>query len=151
MRQIVRVSVGLLLLAVLVGCGPKRPRSGVVSGKVTYKGRPVNDAALLLYPAGGAATEPITIPVTAEGEFRITDTPQGEYHVVVQGAEGGGSDASLLKTIPPEKQAEMKEKMKGMVNPTTIPFPKKYKNLKTTDLKCQVTESDQTLNFELKD
>src|SRR5262245_677135 len=89
-RSLLIRTIGLLLVAVLVGCGSSRVRPGVVSGKVTYKGKPVNDAALLLYPAGGGATDPITIPVTAEGEFRISDTPPGEYKVVVQGAEGGG-------------------------------------------------------------
>src|SRR5262245_27719195 len=129
MRQILRGFVGLLLVVVVVGCGT-RSRSGVVSGKVTYKGQRVNDAALLLYAAG--ATDPITIAVTAEGEFSISDTPPGEYKVVVEGAEGGAVpiDVSML---PPDKQAELKEKMKGMSSPTTIPFPKKYKDLRTTD------------------
>jgi hypothetical protein len=121
----------------------------VVSGKITYKGRPVNDAALLLYPAGGGAT-PITIPVTAEGEFSIADTPPGEYKVVVQGAEGKAVDVDV-SMLPPDRLAQIKEKLKGQNSPTTIRFPNKYKDLKTTDLKCQVTESNQTLNLELKD
>src|SRR5438067_10329486 len=113
MRQIVGVSVGLLLLAVLVGCGSKRPKVGAVSGKITYKGRPVNDAALLLYPTGGAVTNPITIPVTSGGDFRITDVPPGEYKVVVQGSEGGVSEAPL-RNIPREKLAEVKAKLELM-------------------------------------
>jgi hypothetical protein len=150
MRQIVRVSVGLLLLAMLVGCGPTR-RSGVVSGKVTYKGQAVNDAALLLYPAGDAKADPVTIPVTEDGSFRITDLPPGEYKVVVQGAEGGGSDASLLKNAPPEKRAELKSMMEGQKSPTTIPFPNKYKNARTSDLRCTVTDKNQTLDLVLTD
>jgi hypothetical protein len=138
------------LLAVLVGCGPSRTKPGAVSGKITYKGQPVNDAALLLYPAGGAATDPITIPVTAEGEFLITDTPPGEYKVVVQGTEGNAVPFDT-RLIPPDRQAEIKEKLKGKTSPTTIPFPKKYKDPNTTDLKCQITTSNQTLNLELKD
>jgi hypothetical protein len=150
MRQILRVFFGLLLLVVLVGCGPTRSRPGVVSGKVTYKERPVNDAALLLYPADGSATDPLTVPVTAEGDFRITDTPRGEYRVVVQGAEGKAG-ALDLRMLPPDQAAELKEKMKGMSSPTTIPFPKKYKDLKTTDLRCTITDRDEERNFELRD
>jgi hypothetical protein len=151
MRQIVRVCLGLLLVAVLlVGCGHKR-RSGAASGKITYKGQPVNDAALLLYPAGGGAAEPITIPVTADGSFRISDLPKGEYKIVVQGKEGQGSDAELLKNVPREKQEEVKKMMAGQASAKTISFPNKYKDLKTTDLKCQITDRDQTLNLELKD
>ena len=150
MRQIVSVSVGLLLLAVLVGCGPKRPKVGTVSGKLTYKGQPVNDAALRLYPTGGAVTNPITIPVTSQGAFRITDVPPGEYKVVVEGSEGGASEASL-RNIPREKLAEVKAMLEPMKSRATIPFPKKYKSPQTTDLKCTIGEKDQTLDLELKD
>ena len=148
MRPFVRVFVGLLLGAVLVGCG-RRSRPSV-SGKITYQGQPVNDAALLLYPAGGGAAEPITIPVTEDGSFTIRDVPRGEYKIVVQGSEGGGSDASLLKNVPKDRQEEVKKLMGNRASPKTIPFPKKYKNLRTTDLKCEITDSDQTLNLELK-
>jgi hypothetical protein len=146
MRQLVRLSLGLLLV-VVVGCGT-RSRSGVVSGKVTYKGQPVNDAALLLYAPGAKA--PITIPVTAQGEFSIADTPPGEYKVVVEGAKGGAVSVDL-RVLPRDKQAELKEKMKAMSSPTTIPFPKKYKDLRTTDLKCTITDKNQKLDIELQD
>jgi hypothetical protein len=151
MRQIVRVSVGLLLLAVLIGCGSKR-RFGAVSGKVTYNGQPVNDAALLLYPAGGTGNDPITIPVTEEGAFRIVDVPQGEYKIVVQGAGGPGDDeAFLLRNSSPEQKAKLKSMMEGQRSPTTIPFPNKYKDVRTTDLTCTITEKNQTLDLELTD
>jgi hypothetical protein len=151
MRLIIKVSVGLLLLVVLVGCGPNRSRFGAVSGKLTYKGRPVNDAALLLYPTSGDVTIPIVIPVDHEGTFRITDVPPGEYKIVVQGAEGQTSDMSLLRDIPPEKKAEVKAKLEQQSTPTTIPFPNKYKDLKTTDLKCTITDKAQPMDLDLKD
>jgi hypothetical protein len=151
MRQIVRVFVGLLLLAVLVGCMSKRTRSGAVSGKITYKGQPVNDAALLLYPSNvGPEDNPITISVDGEGNFRITDVPPGEYKIVVEGSEGVDNEAPLLKMLPPDKQAEMKAKMQPQASPKTIPFPKKYKDRKTTDLKCTITDKDQPMDLELK-
>jgi hypothetical protein len=149
MRQIVRVSVGLCLLAVLVGCAPGRKKSGEVSGKVTYKSNPVNDAALLLHPSGGAGA-PLTVPVDAEGNFRILDMPKGTYKVVVEGTAGNAAPFDL-KSVPPAKQAEMKAKMDKMKGPTTIPFPNKYKDVKTTDLSITITDQPQTVNLELKD
>lgn len=151
MVRILRISVGLLLLTVLIGCASKRSRYGDVAGKITYKGQPVNDAALLLFPGSGDADNPITIPVDAEGNFRITDVPPGEYKLVVQGAEGKDNEAFLLQALPPDKRAEMKSKMQGNSSPATIPFPRKYQDLRTTDLKCTITEQDQPLNLELKD
>jgi hypothetical protein len=150
MRRIVTVSVVALLL---VGCGPKRAKTGVVAGKVTYNSKPVNDAALMLYPAsGGADAAPITIPVTHEGEFRISDVPAGDYKIVVQGSAGATQvDRALFAKIPKEKQAEMKAKLDSMNTPATIKFPDKYKTVAKTDLKCTVTDKDQSMDLELKD
>jgi hypothetical protein len=121
----------------------------VVSGKITYKGQPLAGAALLLYPTSGGVTEPITIPVTNEGDFRITDMPPGEYKVVVQGTQGA-VDVDL-SMIPPDKRAEIKEKLNPQNIPPTIPFPNKYKSERTTPLKCEITETSQTLDFVLTD
>jgi hypothetical protein len=153
MRQILQVVVGLLLVsALLIGGCEKRTRSGVVTGTVTYKGKPVNDAALFLYPPGSDGTEaPITIPVAEDGNFTIRDLPPGKYKIVVEGATGGEGEAAMLKLLPPEKQAEMKGKMGAQKSPVTISFPDKYKKLTTTDLTCEITDSPQTLNLELKD
>ena len=74
MRRIVLVSVVALVLA---GCGPKRARTGAVSGKLTYKTQPVNNAALLLYSVSKEKADPILIPVEGDGSFRITDVPPG--------------------------------------------------------------------------
>ena len=83
-------------------------------------------------------------------KFSITDVPPGEYKIVVEGSEGVDNEAVMLKMMPPDKQAEMKAKMAPQASPKTIPFPKKYKDRKTTDLKCTITDKDQPLNLELK-
>jgi hypothetical protein len=148
MRRIVTVSLVALLLA---GCGPKRGKTGVVTGKITYQGKPVNGALLLLYPAAGGQTPSMNVPVTQEGEFRISDLQQpGEYKVVVQGTAGAQqASAASLKNMPPDKAAEAKEKLKAMSTPPTIPFPNKYKDPRTTDLKVTITDKDQAQDLEL--
>jgi hypothetical protein len=149
MRRIVTI---LIVTLVLIGCGPKRGKTGVVSGTVTYKGQAVNGAALLLYPSGGDTANPITIPVTQEGAYSITDVPAGEYKIVVQGTAGSQQASPMsMKNVPPEKMAEMKEKLAKMNTPATIRFPDKYKDLRTTDLKCTINDSKQTQNLELTD
>lgn len=149
MRQIVSVSIVTLLL---IGCGSKHGKPGAVAGTITYKGQPVNGAALLLYPSKDDAANPITIPVTQEGTFSITDVPAGEYKIVVEGTAGAQQAPPIaLKNVPPEKAAEMKEKLAKMNTPATIRFPDKYKDPRKTDLKCSITENKQTLNLELRD
>lgn len=149
MRQIVKLSLALLLLAGLVGCG-SRHRSGTVSGTLTYRGKPVSDAALLLYPSDGSRGDPLTIPVDHDGEFSILDLPPGEYTIAVQGAEGQPKEVTL-SSFPPEKRAEIKAKLDEMVYPSTPPFPKKYKNPRTSDFQCTITGQNQTLDLEMKD
>jgi hypothetical protein len=147
MRQIVRFCIGLLVLAVVIGCGPKRPKVGVVTGKITYKGDPVNGASLLLYPASGAKADPIVIPVSQEGDFRIADVPEGEYKIVVQGT--AGAKEAPMKNIPKGKEEEVKKMLEKMNTPATIPFPDKYKKAETTTLKCSVTKEDRTQDLDL--
>jgi hypothetical protein len=149
MRQLVRISVGLLLVAVLVGCGPKRPKIGVISGKITYNGRPLNGAALLLYPTNDPEGGAITIPVDQDGGYRIADIQPGQYKMAVEGTEGAVQ--ADLKNVSPERLAEAKQMLAPMNTPATIPFPKKYKNPQTSGLQCTVTAKDEKLNLELQD
>jgi hypothetical protein len=147
MRRIVTVSLVALLLA---GCGPKRTKTGTVSGKVSYKGQPVNGAALLLYPAAEGNTA-ITVSVNQAGEYHIVDVPAGEYKIVVRGTAGAQQvDPRLLKKMSPDKQAEVKEKLSHMNTPPTIKFPDKYKDPKTTDLKVTITDKDQSKDLDLE-
>jgi Carboxypeptidase regulatory-like domain len=128
MRWIVTVSIVLLLL---VGCGPKGSRGGALSGTVSYKGQPINGAALTLYDTKGGM---LIVPVTQEGNFRTTDVPPGEYKVVVQSTSGGAARSGAQYAPTP-----------------TIAFPNKYKDPLKTDLKINVAEGEQKVNLELKD
>jgi hypothetical protein len=137
MRRIVSVLVVLLLL---VGCAKSNSRGGMLQGTLTYKGQPVNNAALRLIPASGSEGQALTIPVGADGTFRTTDVPEGDYKVVVQGsgATAGSSAAAGGGGAPTASQP-------------TIAFPPKYKQLKTTTLTCKVAKGQQTLDLQLTD
>jgi hypothetical protein len=149
MRRIITISIGLLLLT---GCGGKSSRNGLVSGSITYNGKPVNGATLILYSTAGQGGENAQIPVSQEGTFKNAEVPKGEYKVVVQGAVAAMQvSPESLKNIPPEKMAEVKEKLAKMNTVATIKFPDKYKSHQTTDLTCKVGDKETTLNLELKD
>jgi hypothetical protein len=141
MRRIITVAVVSLLL---VGCGG-RSRLGTVSGTLTYKGRPINGAALLLYPDGGG--EPFQIPVTQEGTFRTSDVPPGEYTVVVEGT--AGNPGPPTQGMSKEKAAEAKEKFSGMTTPPTIAFPNRYKSVTTSNKKVTVVAGEQKMDIDL--
>ena len=132
----------------LVGCGGKSSKSGSLTGTITYKGQPVNGAALFLHPPGGG--DAILVPVSQEGTFSSADVPPGEYKVVVQGTAGAAP--ASLKGMPPDKQAEAKKKLEKMTTPATIPYPDKYKKLATSTLTVSVVAGKETpVKLELTD
>jgi hypothetical protein len=145
MRRIVTLSIVILLLA---GCTQRRP-NGLLFGTVTYKGNPVNGAALFLYPANEGGKGEFLIPVSQEGDFRTSDVPLGDYKVVVQGTAGQAGPS--LEGIAPDKLAEAKEKIEAQRTPATIPFPNKYKSFKTTPLTITVQDGKKELKVELTD
>jgi hypothetical protein len=152
MRRIVIVSVVLLPL---LGCGPKRELGGSVSGKVTYKGQPVNGAVLRLYPADGEGTV-VKVSVGQDGTFHGADLSPGEYKIVVEGSQIPPDVMKMpevAKGMDPAKAEEMKKKFQQSHQESpTIAFPNKYKNPATTDLQCKITKGKQeNLNLELKD
>lgn len=151
MGRILFVAITVLSL---VGCGSKAGK-GALSGKVTYKGQPVNGASLLLLPASGEGAETL-IPVGQDGTFSTTGVPPGEYKVIVKPAESSSRlpSAAELKNMPADKKAKAEENLKRMQEgqgKPTIPFPDKYKSHLSTDLKLTVGKGGQNSNLELKD
>lgn len=71
-----RVSLLVVLLAGNVGCGGV----GTVSGKVTYKGKPVTSGSVLMV---GSDNQPHYGPLQQDGTYAIADVPQGEVRVAV--------------------------------------------------------------------
>jgi hypothetical protein len=145
MRKIFVFCLGLLLL---VGCA-KKPSAPLQSGKLTYKSKPVNNATLILYPAGGKESESFTFSTSHDGTFEISHVPPGEYKVVVQGS--AGVQQANLEGMDPKKRAEAEEKLRAMQTPPTIPFPDRYKDPQKTDLRLTLTEKDSTHDLVMKD
>ena len=153
MWRILLVSIAFLSL---VGCGSKGGKH-VVSGKITYKGNPVNGALLRLIPVADKGQES-TIPVGQDGTFQTTGIQPGEYKVVVQpgGSSSGLPNMKELEHMDASKREAAKanlERMKQEQQNTkpTIPFPDKYKTHITSDLRLNVGKEGAQTNFELKD
>ncbi len=118
-----------------------------MTGTITYKGKPVNGGALILYEANGKG-DTISIPVSQEGTFRAGDLPLGEYKIVVQPSVGM---AEHTKGLDKGKLAQYQSKMDEMKSPPTIPIPEKYKQRTNTTLTLTVVQGEQTKNLELTD
>jgi hypothetical protein len=149
MRRIILVSFGFLLL---LGCGPKRGTGGSVTGTLQYKGQAVNGATLRFYPLSETGPE-FAIPVSQDGKFSSSNIPPGEYKVLVEPSQAPpeGREPLIPKGMDPAQAAELKEQYKQAygAHPPTIPFPGKYQDVEATDLKCTITDGEQTVALEL--
>jgi hypothetical protein len=113
-RRVVRVGTLVPLLALgltIVGCG-ERVEVGTLSGKVTYKGKPLEFGSVMLQPVAGGPVARGTIQ--PDGTFTVNTggkdgAPLGNNKVRVTcysgqkpGAGGGIGEASIGDSLIPE-------------------------------------------------
>jgi hypothetical protein len=87
-KKIIGLFCGALMVMV-VGCGSAHPPLTIVTGTVTYDGKPLDDATVALIPnVGDGTTKPASGTTDAQGNFTLTTTyPDGEH---IAGAGEGG-------------------------------------------------------------
>lgn len=153
MKRVILVSIGLVLL---IGCGSMRNTSRIVTGTITYNGKPVNRATLYFHPTSGEGKDISTI-TQEDGTFSVSDIPPGDYKIYVEGTQVPPQAAKgprIPEGMDPAKAEEMKQKFakkSGQLAPT-ISFPPKYKKVGTTNLTCTITgDKQEKLTLEMKD
>jgi hypothetical protein len=149
----------LLVLPVLAGCSP---RTGQVTGKVTFKGAPVPAGWVLFRPADPAQNS-VTAELDADGNFSAT-LPAGEVRVSIDNREwepraAGPAIPSMPAGIPlsPEVAAKFKaapppkaaEGEGGRPSGKYVTIPPRYYDLSTSEIRFTVQGGPQTKNIEL--
>ncbi len=149
----------LLSILFIAGCHATRPgeQQGEVSGKVTYKGKPLPGGRISFFGARGYNGMAIISP---QGEYSIK-APLGECQI--------GVDNSILKSDPKQEKYKGKiikkkpwdkadgdktgEEMKTSHGVTGIyvPLPAHYADPTTSGLKYTVRSGSQTYDIELSD
>ncbi|MBN2294702.1 MAG: hypothetical protein JXM70_19900 [Pirellulales bacterium] len=140
------VAGALLALAVGIvsGCGSSGPKTIPVSGKVTYKNKPVTIGRVVFQPveiAKGLPERPAMGEFQDDGSYRLSSFTQndgpvpGKYCVVIH---------AMISGPTPENPTA----------PTVWAVPQRYTSTQTTPLKAQIP-SDASgaleFNFELTD
>jgi hypothetical protein len=126
-----------LLAGLLAGCGDGRPKTAVVRGTVTYKGKPVPNGTINFIPAVGPASS---------GEIG----PDGAYTLTTF-RTGDGAVLGTHKVVIVAMQA-LGDKAVEAWTPLPPPIvPMKYTSLGTTDLTGEVKDQENTINFALTD
>jgi hypothetical protein len=135
-----RLVFGVLVLGVALvasGCGQKFPRTAIVRGKVTYKGKPVPNGTVNFIPAAG---KDASGEIQSDGSYTLTSYRPGDgaipgkYSVVIVAMQDNS-------TRLPEDRSPL---------PPPI-VPVKYTSLATSDLKAEVEDKENTINFDLAD
>jgi hypothetical protein len=145
------LSAPLALALALAGCSVdnNRPKLGKVSGKVTYKGKPLTAGEVLFTPArnkGGDTGQVATGQIDSDGSYVLTtfDTGDGAvlgtHKVTVISREGG--DMEKLNRKPDGTIAYVLPKSA---------IPKKYSQVDSTPLTYTVTAEGKTIDIDLKD
>jgi hypothetical protein len=141
-----------------------RRETAPVSGRVTYRGRPV-EGALVTFVSGGANPVPAFDLTDAEGRFKLTTYEDGDGAVlgphgvaIVKATDGGEHDAVLL---PPGEGNEDEENFDSYVPPddssAPVPvikhlLPSKYSAPETSGLVATISQGrPNEFTFELTD
>ena len=144
LRRSILVLVGL---ALLVGCNSKSVSGTVpVSGKVTYKGAPIEGAIITFVPEGSG--RPATATTGAGGMFSLTTVDAlgampGKYKVIIDKVEYGAGGSSSMEAASIGNAAEGTAKRA---------LPEKYAEAASTPLAMEVPSGGKKdIDFALVD
>ena len=141
------------VLFCLVGCGP---RTGVVTGEATYKGKPIPGGLLTFRPVDPAQNS-ATYELGRDGKFTL-ELPVGEASISIDNREFEPRPATAPAippgmTLPPEvvKSMQASSKESAKVSDRWVKLPEKYYQIETSNLKITVKGGPQTEVIEFKD
>jgi len=128
------------------GCGPNRPETASVSGKVTYQGKPVTTGRIVFHPDDGR--RPAMAAIEPDGSYKLTTFDSedgamlGKHRVTIKSTRTVGGP------LPDDL------KMEGQAAPAELPklewlVPEKYSRKETTPLRAEVKEGENTIDFDL--
>jgi hypothetical protein len=121
----------------LVGCGGKERKTAVVRGTLTYNGKPVPNGTISFVPESGPAA---TGEIQSNGTYSLTTYRNGDGAVL-------GKHKVIIVAME-----DMSGKLPEARNPLPPPIvPVKVTSLATTDLRAEVKDQENTIDFKLED
>jgi hypothetical protein len=136
----------VVFCTVFPGCGSSRPETAPVSGRVTYRGRPVPCGRIAFQPEKGRLAMGAIDP---EGQYTLMTFKSGDGALL--GQHRVTIEATRQSGDAPTPKSRKEEFRMGPVSPpaTERLVPEKYSHLSTTPLKATVKRGSNTLNFDL--
>jgi hypothetical protein len=140
-----RVSRTLLLATVVLGgCGGDRgPERVVVSGTVTYNGKPLANGKIRFVPTA-ASQVPVSGVSFTDGAYRVVTSggvPVGTHQVWIEGYRPIPMPANLVGPVPPHAKDGLLSQF----------LPKKYNMNTQLEITIQPGSREITKDFDLTD
>jgi hypothetical protein len=145
-HRITLLSFGCLML--LAGCGPRRPTTAPVQGKITVGGKIVPSGKITFHPAEGRNA---IGTIAADGTYTLTTFDRddgallGKHKVTIE----------ATKITGPTAPKSLAEEQHGGTPTSTVPqveylVPKIYSRPETSTLEADVQPGANNIDFNLK-
>lgn len=140
-----RAAAAVVALVILTppGCGPKKPATAPVAGRVLLDGKPVADAAVLFQPVDGGV--PARGGTDAEGRFRLSTFARDDGAIV-------GRHRVVVSKVVGETVAANELGLEAAPAPAAQPkavLPPRYADPATTSLEATVEPEGTTIDLTL--
>jgi hypothetical protein len=127
----------LLAAVVLAGCANNDGKTAVVHGKVTYKDRPVPNGTISFIPAEGRSA---TGEIQPDGSYTLSTFRKGDGAILGQ---------HKVVIVAMEDMSKRLPEARNPMPPSIVPL--KYTSLATSDLRADVKDEENTIDFKLAD
>jgi len=142
----------VLLLFLAAGCSSK----GTITGKVTYKGKPLPVGTVMFVSEQGEGT--VTADIQ-DGEYKAMKVPTGPAKIAVYTPPSQSPPAQYMaKMIPPKEVLQQlapdkssEDIAKSAQKPKSVPIPEKFHDPNTSGLKYTVKRGLQVYDIDLQD
>ncbi len=143
LTSIAAALVAAFLLAACCGCGPKRPETAPVAGRVTFLGKPVPAGRITFHPDQG---RPAIGDIGPDGRYSLTTFVGGDgallgrHRVTIEAVRQTGPP-------PPKSFADEIHGLGGGGVEWLV--PRDYARLETSSLTAEVKRGENAVNFDL--
>ena len=117
-----------------------------LTGTITYNGKPVNYALILVMDESGNGTAQGNLDSQADGTYTVPNCPLGKVKIGVNTDAGKGffTEASMAASAPgPDGKAKK-------VNLSFVPVPPKFHKPETSGITTTVEKGENTFNIDIK-
>jgi hypothetical protein len=135
-------TVACVLLLALIGCG----RTATVTGKVTYKGRPVCYGTVVCVSVDKKTRSGVIEP---DGTYKVEQVPFGDTKVVVVSRDPS-KGRSTVRTAKHDPADKPEAALPPSVIENWVPLPQQYELPGSSGLGCSVEATVVNYDIDLK-